>query len=151
MKKIIILLFIYSFVFSLNSLAQETKEIPFVQLSFINSTFNETQNIVTFKGGKWDSYIKLPSSINQELSKFNFMVINIPQSTVMIRIKFQGENNLCKYFYQPVVKSEINRRLDLSLVSFISDVKEIKIEAQQSVDEMGNYHTLHINSICLTN
>lgn len=149
MKKLFLFLLICSA--SLIILAQESKRIPFNQLSFTKSVFNEAQSKVTFKGGKWDSFIKLPASINQELPKYKYMVIDIPQSTVMIRIKFQDKNGLYKEFYQPAVKSEINREINLSLVPFVNDVKDIRIEAAQSVDETGNYHTLSIKSIYLIN
>ncbi|MBD3590954.1 MULTISPECIES: hypothetical protein [unclassified Bacteroides] len=149
MKKLFLYLFICST--SLMSHAQESKEVPLNQLSFTRSVFSEVQSKVTFKGGKWNSFIKLPASINQELPNYKFMIINIPQSTVMIRIKFEGEDGLCKEFYQPAVKSELKREVNLSLVPFINDVKDIRIEAAQSIDESGNYHTLHIKSIYLVN
>lgn len=149
MKKLFLFLLICSA--SLTFHAQENKRITFGQLSFTKSVFNEAQSKVTFKGGKWDSFIKLPVSINQELPKYKYIVINITQSTVMIRIKFQDKNGLYKEFYQPAVKSEINRKINLSLIPFINDVKDIRIEAAQSVDEIGNYHTLHIKHIYLTN
>lgn len=149
MKKLFLFLFICSV--SLIIHAQESKRIPLNQLSFIKSVFDETQSKVTFKGGKWNSFIQLPASINQELPKYKYMVIDIPQSTVMIRIKFQDKNGLYKEFYQPAVKSEINREMNLSLIPFINDVKDIRIEAAQSVDETGNYHTLSIKSIYLIN
>ena len=76
---------------------QESKEVPLNQLSFSRSVFSETQSKVTFKGGKWNSFIKLPASINQELPNYKFMIINIPQSTVMIRIKF-GETVCTRSF-----------------------------------------------------
>ncbi|HJA56308.1 MULTISPECIES: hypothetical protein [Bacteroides] len=149
MKKLFLFLFICSV--SLIIHAQESKRIPLNQLSFTKSVFDETQSKVTFKGGKWNSFIQLPASISQELPKYKYMVIDIPQSTVMIRIKFQDKNGLYKEFYQPAVKSEINREMNLSLIPFINDVKDIRIEAAQSVDETGNYHTLHIKSIYLIN
>lgn len=89
MKKLFLFLLICSA--SLIIHAQESKRIPFNQLSFTKSVFDETQNKVIFKGGKWNSFIKLPASINQELPKYKYMVIDIPQSTVMIRIKFQDK------------------------------------------------------------
>ena len=131
--------------------AQENKRIRFNQLSFTKSIFNKTQSKVIFKGGKWDSFIQLPVSINQALSKYKYMVINIPQSTVMIRIKFQGKKGMHKEFYQPAVKFETYRKINLSLIPFINNVKDIRIEAAESVDETGNYHTLHIKSIYLIN
>lgn len=80
------------------------------------------------------------------------MIIDIPQSTVMIRIKFEGTDGLYKEFYQPAVKSELKREINLSLVPFINDVKDIRIEAAQSIrPEIGNYHSLHIKSIYLVN
>ena len=149
MKKLFLSLFICSV--SLMSHTQESKEVPLNQLSFSRSVFSETQSKVTFKGGKWNSFIKLPASINQELPNYKFMIINIPQSTVMIRIKFEGGNGLYKEFYQPAVKSELKREINLSLVPFIKDVKDIRIEAAQSIDESGNYHNLHIKYIYLIN
>lgn len=131
--------------------AQESKRIPLNQLSFTKSTFDEKHNKVTFKGGKWNSFIKLPTSINQKLSEYKFIIIDISQSTVMIRIKFEGTDGRYKEFYQPAVKSELKREINLSLVSFINDVKDIRIEAAQSIDEIGNYHSLHIKSIYLIN
>ncbi|MBC5605213.1 hypothetical protein [Bacteroides difficilis] len=149
MKKLFLFLLMCSV--SLIIHAQESKRIPLNQLSFTKSVFNKEQNKVTFKGGKWDSFIKLPVSINQELSEYKFMIIDIPQSTVMIRIKFEGTDGLYKEFYQPAVKSELKREINLSLVPFINDVKDIRIEAAQSIDEIGNYHSLHIKSIYLVN
>lgn len=149
MKKLFLFLLIGSA--SLMIYAQDIKEIPLDQLTFINSNFDKSQNKVTFKGGKWNSSVKLPTSANREVSKYKSMVIEIPQSTVMIRIRFIGEDGKSKEFYQPIVKSELNRKLNLALVPFIDKVQEIKIEAAQSIDEAGNYHTLCIKSIYLIN
>ena len=149
MKKLFLFLLICST--SLIIHAQESKRIPLNQLSFTKSVFNEEHNKVIFKGGKWDSFVTLPASINQELPKYKYMIINIPQSTVMVRIKFEGKNGFSKEFYQPAVKSELKREVNLSLVPFINNVKDIRIEAAQSVDETGNYHSLHIKSIYLIN
>ena len=100
MKK---LLFIPAYVFCLIDYSCTGKQrIPLNQLSFTKSVFNKEQNKVTFKGGKWDSFIKLPASINQELSEYKFMIIDIPQSTVMIRIKFEGTDGLYKEFINPL-------------------------------------------------
>lgn len=114
MKKLFLFLLIGSA--SLMIYAQDIKEIPLDQLTFINSNFDKSQNKVTFKGGKWNSSVKLPTSANREVSKYKSMVIEIPQSTVMIRIRFIGEDGKSKEFYQPIVKSELNRKLNLALV-----------------------------------
>lgn len=149
MKKFLFILMASSF--SLLIPTQKTKEILLEQLTFTNSSFDKSQSEVIFKGGKWNSFIKLPASINQEIPNYQSMVINIPHSTVMIRIRFLGKDGEHKDFYQPAVKSTLNRKLNLALVPFIDKIQEIKIEAEQSIDEAGNYHTLRIKSIYLTN
>ncbi len=147
MKKLLAFLFLCSL--PLLADAQEGKEIPFAQLSFTNCMFNEQHHEVTFKGGKWNSFIKLPVFVNNELPHYKRLVIDIPRSSVMLRIKFIGKDDLCRIFYQPPVRNRIKREINLALVPFRDKVQEIRIEAQQGTDEAGNYHTLSIQSIHL--
>lgn len=148
MKKLLLLLFICSFC-EIN--AQETKYIPLDNLTCERTAINLPQNTIIFKGSKWNSYVKLPSSCLKELPNYKYIVLNIPQSTVTVRFHFESINGEQKDFYQLAVKSGINRKLDLSLVPFINKVKEIRIEAAESIDTAGNYHTICIKSIQLVN
>lgn len=132
--------------------AQEIKEFSMKekQLVCVKSEFDAGHQKVTFKGGKWNSSVHLPVDINKYLPDYKFLVLDIAESTVLVRIHFESFDNQIKEFYQPVVKNGIKRKMDLSLVPFINKVKEIRVEALESVDPNGNYNTISINSVYLS-
>lgn len=132
--------------------AQEKKVFPMEKSQLVceKAEFDVRQKKVTFKGGKWNSFIHLPVDINKYLRNYKYLVLDISESTVLVRVNFSDGNKQRKEFYQPAVKNGIIRKMDLSLVPFINDVKEIRVEALESIDADGNYNTICIDSVYLS-